>query len=283
MSGGSPFRVLLIGETEASRGHIDRLLQDARGPEGNSVEECHTLIQAFDFLQRTDYDVIVIEEQVARRSGCNTLRELRRARNLVPIVFLTGEETPNSPNGPGVSTESTHGSGINGFCLLRKIQCAVCLRRQEAECRKTEDKLRKLSRAVEQSADLVVITSVDGTIEYVNPAFEALTGYTPQEIIGQNPRLLKSGVQGPGYYKEMWETILAGKVFRGVLANKKKNGEIFSAEKTITPVRDVTGDITHFISNDRDITERRRLEAQLFASNQDGCHWTTGRGGARFQ
>lgn len=137
MSGGSPFRVLLIGETEASRGHIDRLLQDARGPEGNSVEECHTLIQAFDFLQRTDYDVIVIEEQVARRSGCNTLRELRRARNLVPIVFLTGEETPNSPNGPGVSTESTHGSGINGFCLLRKIQCAVCLRRQEAECRKT--------------------------------------------------------------------------------------------------------------------------------------------------
>jgi len=131
------------------------------------------------------------------------------------------------------------------------------------QLREAEQRLRKLSRAVEQSADLVCITDRRGTIEYVNPAFEQLTGYSRDEVIGQNPRLLKSGQQDPEMYRELWETVLAGKVFRGILANRKKNGELYYLEKTITPVRDAAGEITHFISNDRDITERRRLEAQL--------------------
>jgi PAS domain S-box-containing protein len=116
---------------------------------------------------------------------------------------------------------------------------------------------------VEQSADLVIITDRDGVIEYVNPAFEVLTGYSREETIGQTPRMLKSEEQTPGIHKELWQTILSGTVFRGILANRKKNGEIFLAEKTITPLRDAEGKITHFISNDRDITERRRLETQL--------------------
>ena len=126
-----------------------------------------------------------------------------------------------------------------------------------------EDTVRKLWQAIEQSADLVLITDRAGVIEYVNPAFEALTGYSREEAIGQTSRLLKSGQQTPELYQELWATILSGNVFRGVLANRKKSGEIFYAEKSITPVRDSEGKITHFISNDRDITERRRLEAQL--------------------
>ena len=126
-----------------------------------------------------------------------------------------------------------------------------------------EDTVRKLWQAIEQSADLVLITDRAGVIEYVNPAFESLTGYSWEEAIGQTPRLLKSGQQSPELYQELWSTIMSGNVFRGVLANRKKSGEIFYAEKSITPVRDSDGKITHFISNDRDITERRRLEAQL--------------------
>ena len=126
-----------------------------------------------------------------------------------------------------------------------------------------EDTVRKLWQAIEQSADLVLITDRAGVIEYVNPAFEALTGYSREEAIGQTPRLLKSGQQSPELYQELWTTITSGNVFRGILANRKKSGEIFYAEKSITPVRDSDGKITHFISNDRDITERRRLEAQL--------------------
>ena len=131
------------------------------------------------------------------------------------------------------------------------------------ERRRVEEKLRKLSSAVEQAADVVVVTNHEGAIEYVNPAFEKLTGYTREEVLGQNPRLLKSGVQDAHFYEQMWQTILRGEVYRGVMINRKKSGELYYAEKTITPVLDAAGQITHFISNDRDTTERRKLEEQL--------------------
>ena len=143
------------------------------------------------------------------------------------------------------------------------VRHAIDVYRKERQREKTEDTLRKLWRAVEQSADLVMITDREGVIEYVNPAFEAVSGYTPGELMGQTPRVLKSGQQNSELYKEMWQTILAGNVFRCTMVNRKKNGEVFVAEKTVTPLRDGEGRITHFISNDRDITDRRRLENQL--------------------
>ncbi len=134
---------------------------------------------------------------------------------------------------------------------------------KERRHQQTEDTLRKLWRAVEQSADLVMITDREGVIEYVNPAFEVLTGFAPGELMGQTPRVLKSGQQTPEIYKELWQTVLSGNVFRCTMVNRKKNGDVFVAEKTITPLRDSRGNITHFISNDRDITDRRRMENQL--------------------
>jgi PAS domain S-box-containing protein len=123
--------------------------------------------------------------------------------------------------------------------------------------------LEPLVRAVEQSADLVIITDRHGTIEYVNPAFEALTGYSRDEAIGRHSRMLKSGEHDRDFYEQLWCTIASGEVYRGALADRKKNGEIFFLEKTITPVRDANQQIVRFISNDRDVTDRKRLEAQL--------------------
>ena len=123
--------------------------------------------------------------------------------------------------------------------------------------------LRKLWRAVEQSGDMVMITDRGGLIEYVNAAFEKVTGYSRQEAIGKNPRILKSGQHGADFYHRLWAAILAGQVFHEVMVNRKKNGQTFIAEKTITPLRDADGKISHFISNDRDITDRKRLESQL--------------------
>ena len=102
----------------------------------------------------------------------------------------------------------------------------------------------------------------------MNPAFEALTGYQRNEVCGRTPRILKSGEQGPEIYQEMWNTILAGNVYRGILVNRKKNGELYYVEESICPVRDAVGQITHFISNGRDLTERLRLEAQLLQSQK---------------
>jgi PAS domain S-box-containing protein len=133
------------------------------------------------------------------------------------------------------------------------------------ERKRAEDALRKLSSAVEQIDDFLIITDRDGIIEYVNPAFETFTGYSWAEAIGQTPRILKSGQQSPAFYKELWDTILAGETFRGVLVNRKKNGELYYAQKSIAPLRDAQGNITHFVSTAKDITERVRQEAEVEA------------------
>src|ERR1700746_2841671 len=103
---------------------------------------------------------------------------------------------------------------------------------------------------------------------YVNPACETLTGYTRDEACGQTPRILKSGEQDADTYQELWKTILAGNVYRGILVNRKKNGELYYVEESICPVRDADGQIAHFISNGRDLTERLRLEAQLLQAQK---------------
>jgi len=115
---------------------------------------------------------------------------------------------------------------------------------------------------------MIMITDLHGIIEYVNPAFEVLTGYTRDEMCGKTPRILKSGEQGLEIYQGVWKTILAGNAYRGILANRKKNGELYYVEESICPVRDAAGKITHFISNGRDLTERLRLEAQLMQSQK---------------
>jgi len=154
-------------------------------------------------------------------------------------------------------------SSLNEMSITSAIRYAIDVYCKERQRQKAEHAVRKLWRAVEQSADMVIITDRSGVIEYVNPALAALTGYSQEELIGQTPRILKSGHQNAELYQLLWQTILSGSVFRGIIANRKKNGEIFFAEKTITPLRDAEGMITHSISNDRDITERRRLESQL--------------------
>jgi len=129
--------------------------------------------------------------------------------------------------------------------------------------------LEKLAVAVRRTADMVVITDKDGKIEYVNPAFEAQTGYKAEEAVGQTPRLLKSGQQDQSFYERLWKTILSGEVFRGILINKKKDGRLYYSEKTITPIKDEHGVITNFVSNDKDITLRKLAEEELLRLNNE--------------
>jgi PAS domain S-box-containing protein len=114
-----------------------------------------------------------------------------------------------------------------------------------------------LIAAVEQSADAVVICDASGEIQYVNPAFTAMTGYTREEALGQNPRFLKSGRQGPELYKELWETIKSGRVWHGELINRRKDGAFYTEEMSITPVRDSNGGIVRYIAIKHDVTERQ--------------------------
>lgn len=129
--------------------------------------------------------------------------------------------------------------------------------------KQAEVEVRKLSRALEQSPASVVITDIDGTIEYVNPKFEQISGFSAKEAIGENPRIMKSGDKSPEEYKEMWDTITAGKEWRGNFHNKRKDGSIYWEAASISPIRNDEGEITHFIAVKEDITARKRAEDQL--------------------
>ncbi len=129
--------------------------------------------------------------------------------------------------------------------------------------KRAETELRKLSRAVEQSASTIVITDLKGQIEFVNPAFSQTTGYSAQEAMGQNPRLLKSGQHPPEFYQEMWATLTKGEVWHGEVVNKKKNGELYWEAATISPVKDGAGKTTHYLAIKEDITARKQTEEEL--------------------
>ena len=128
---------------------------------------------------------------------------------------------------------------------------------------RADETLLKLSSAIEQTVDSIVITDRDGTIEYVNHAFEDLTGYASEEAVGKTPRILKSGTKDQNYYKELWKTILSGKVFREEVVNKKKNGDLYDEEITISPIFNQNKTITNFIGTGVDITRRKLAEKEL--------------------
>jgi PAS domain S-box-containing protein len=123
--------------------------------------------------------------------------------------------------------------------------------------------LRKLSRATENSPDSVVVTDKNGTIEYVNPTFSDVTGYSAKEAIGQNPRILKSGNHPDSFYKDLWDTILSGKTWRGELLNRKKNAEEFWESTSISAIKNEEGEITHFVAVKQDITDRKQAEQAI--------------------
>lgn len=136
---------------------------------------------------------------------------------------------------------------------------------------RADESLRKLWRAVEQSPVSVVITDLKGAIEYVNPKFTEVSGYSLDEVRGQNPRILRSGETRPGEYRRLWETIAAGGEWRGEFHNKKKNGQLYWESASISPILDGRGAITHFVAVKEEITEKKRLEeaAKAAAESKD--------------
>lgn len=123
--------------------------------------------------------------------------------------------------------------------------------------------LQRVQAAIEQTSDAILITGVDGTIQYVNPAFERTTGYTRAEVLGQTPRLLKSGKHKPELYCELWETILNGRMWRGRLINRRKDGSLYEEDTAIAPVSDTSGHIVNFVSVKRDVTREVAMETEL--------------------
>jgi PAS domain S-box-containing protein len=135
--------------------------------------------------------------------------------------------------------------------------------RGSAERKRAEAERATLVAAIEQAAEEILITDTEGNIHYCNPAFERVTGYSRNEVIGRNPRFLKSGRHDGDYYRTVWTTILGGRVWAGHFTNRKKDGSVYDTEGTIAPIHDQTGKLTGFVSAWHDVTERLRLESEL--------------------
>jgi len=132
-----------------------------------------------------------------------------------------------------------------------------------ADRRRAEEERERLARAVSQSSDATMITDVNGRILYVNPAFERITGFTRDEVLGKTPRILKSGTQDTAFYRKMWATLQDGKVWQGRMVNRRKDGSVFQVDEVITPIRDENGQIVNYVAACRDVTREVQLERQL--------------------
>lgn len=150
----------------------------------------------------------------------------------------------------------SHGNAIRSIGTIQDI----------TERKIAEEQLRKLSRAVEAAPVTIVITDRDGRIEYANPFFTKITGYDLNEVLGENPKVLKSGLTPSNLYPQLWETILNGQNWEGEFINKRKNGELYTEQARISPIFDAHGSITHFVAIKQDITQRKLAENSLSAS-----------------
>lgn len=140
--------------------------------------------------------------------------------------------------------------------------------RDISERKKAEIERERLLQAIEQTSEAIIITDVEGTIQYVNPAFEKITGYMRAEVLGQNPRILKSDQQDEKDYREVWETLTRGEIWNGRFINKKKGGSLFTEAATISPVLDDVGKTVNYVAVKRDISEILRMEEKLHRSQK---------------
>ena len=145
----------------------------------------------------------------------------------------------------------------------RVAQRTVELAKMNATLREEVERRRKLTSAIEQSTDIVFVVDHEGLIEYVNAGFEKTTSYSRYEVLGKSPSILKSGQHDETFYRQIWETVTSGQIYQGTIVNRKKDGALYTEEKTIAPLRDEKGEITHFISTGKDITARIEVQRKL--------------------
>jgi PAS domain S-box-containing protein len=240
---------------EASLDALATITPDGKIGDVNSVTEAITGYNR-DELIGEDFHSYFSDPEKAR-SGYQRVFESGMLRDYeLEIQHRDRHTTPVTYNASVYRDESGKVAGV--FAAARDI----------TERKRAEQQLILLTTALEAAANGIILVDKDGTILWSNPAFSQMTGYTEDEIVGKNPRFLKSGKQDEEFYCNLWNTILAGTVWRGELINQRKDGSLYNEEQIITPVFDQKGDITNFISIRQDITEHKKAEDALRKSEE---------------
>ncbi len=250
-------KVLLIEDNPGDALLVQELLADVRGTRF-LIEHVDRLQSGLDRLDGEDMDVVLLDLSLPDSFGLDTFLRMRSASPQTPVVLLTelDDETLALRAVREGAQDYLVKSQVDSILLGRTLNYAI-------ERKAVTEQLRLQNKALEAAANAIVITDREGDIFWANPAFTRLTGYTLEEVIGQNPRILKSGQQVNAFYQNLWDTILAGRVWQGILINKRKDDTLYTEEMTITPVRDWQGEISHFVAIKQDVTERRQWEEAL--------------------
>ena len=242
-------------------------------------------------------DLVLLDIMMPGMDGFETCRRLKAETTLrdIPVVFVTalhelGAEIQGLELGAAdyltkpIQVETAR-QRIRNLIEREHLRRQVMTQRDQlmaevARHMQTQASLQRLTVAIEQSAASVVITDLEASIEYVNPHFTAVTGFSADEVMGKNPRLLQSGLTPAEVYLQLWTQVTAGGVWKGELINRRKSGEIYWEECQIAPVKDAAGVATHYVAVKTDISERKRSEAKLqlaagvFSSAREGISIT---------
>jgi len=266
-------RILIVEDSED-----DALLvlnQIKKGGYDIESERVDTAEKMKAALKEKTWDIILSDYQMPHFNGLEALALYNKAGIDIPFIVISGAI------GEEVAINAMK-AGAHDYIMknnLRRLLPTIerelreSINRAERKLLEQKQKhaeiiMRLQSKALESAANSIVITDKEGTIIWANSAFSQLTGYVSEEIIGQNPRILKSGKQDSAYYKNLWQTILTGKVWHNEIVNCRKDGTLYTEEMTITPVQNHEREITNFIAIKQNITERKQYEEALSESEK---------------
>ncbi|MCP4252369.1 MAG: response regulator [Candidatus Scalindua sp.] len=252
-------RLLIVDDNEKLSDSLRDILED----DGFAIETANNGKDAINLLRSNRYDIALVDIKLPDCSGTELVNNLVKISLSMEFILITANADLDT------AIEAAKQEHIVSYELKPlDMNRLISLLNQVVKRRKVESEIQKLTHAVEQSSSTIVITNTNGKIEYANPRFAELTGYTITEAIGKNPRVLKSGKTSPEVYEELWSTIKSGNEWKGEFCNKKKNGELYWESASISPVKNTEGVITNFIAVKDDITERKKMEDALLQSEK---------------
>ncbi|MCP4108003.1 MAG: response regulator [Desulfobacteraceae bacterium] len=262
-----------------------RLLTGILKEKGYTVRQLRNGDMVMSSVLTAPPDLILLDILMPETDGYEVCRQLKAKEQTrdIPVIFISAlDEAANKVKAFSVGGIDYIAKPFQEEEVLARIKTHLALKNMQKrleeknfqlqeeidERKRAEEKLRKLSRAVEQSASSVVITDIDGIIEYVNPAFSEITGYSYEEAIGNSLHILKSGKHPPDFYREIRQTLSSGNVWQGEVINRRKSGELYWESAVVSPVKDQEGKITHYLATKDDITVRRQAEEKLLDSEK---------------
>jgi len=260
------FKILIVEDVPTDAELIKREI------EKNTVQHTCKVVETKDAylkaLKEFEPEIILSDYSLPSFNGMQALLIRQEMMPDVPFILVTGA------NNEEIAVECMK-AGADDYILKDNLtrlgqafKAAIAKKAIIKANKVATEKLSILSRAIEQNPALIVITDMNGNIEYVNPKFTQTTGYSSDEVKGKNPRILKSGNQSAEFYKNLWQSVLSGNEWAGELLNRKKSGDLYWENAVISPLLDASGQITHLVGIKEDITEKRKMIIDLILAKE---------------